>query len=224
MDATHCEHRREQPMISVTLATSDVVRYFVFPVAVLLSGIVVTGLLIPELTKRRDNRRKALEIKTQLVSDMSEAVMAFVMAIQFSVLGAVGQDQKEYDDAYKQWEKERSVIGTKLEAYFPKTDIGSAWSEFAHRVTNFYALTGIPEPEVRRSQTTVLLKTYGLNWPEQQARSDDENENWKVAWGLVREAILEEKKQLIQRALHERATAVEPKTYRLRAVRNFLHL
>src|SRR5688572_17978837 len=122
-------------MVGVTLAASDAVRYFVFPVAVLLSGVLVTGLLIPELTKRRDNRRRAAEIKTQLVSDMSETVMEFMMAVQFAVLGAVSQDQKEYDDAYKSWEKKRSVIGTKLEVYFPQIELGSAWSDFAHRVT-----------------------------------------------------------------------------------------
>ena len=194
-------------MIRVVLATSDVVKYFVFPVAVLLSGVLVSGLLIPALTQRRDSRRKALEIKTQLVSDMSEVVMEFMMAIQFATLGAVGQDQKEYDDAYKSWERHRSVIGTKLEAYFPQTDIGSAWSSFAHRVTDFYALTGIDDPEVRRSQAAVLMKTFRLTWP-QQARGDP-SEAWTTAWKLLREAIFEEKKHLIQRVLQERATAVE---------------
>jgi len=192
----------------MTLASSDVVRYFVFPVAVLLSGVLVTGLLVPELTKRRDNRRKALEIKTSLVSDMSETVMEFVMAVQFAVLGAVGQDQTEYDNAYKIWEKKRSVIGTKLEAYFPLTDLGPAWSAFAHRVTIFYALTGIDDPAVRRAQRGDLLNSYGLTWPERQVQSDSD-ESWKEAWGFLRESILDEKKQLVRRVLYERATAVE---------------
>jgi hypothetical protein len=88
----------------MTLAVGDFVRYFVFPLGVLLLGVLVTGILLPELTTRRDNRRKALEIKTELVSAMSEAVMDFMMAMQFIVLGSVTFTPDDYANAYRTWE------------------------------------------------------------------------------------------------------------------------
>jgi hypothetical protein len=146
----------------VVLALSDVVRLLVFPLVVLLAGAAVSGVLIPALTRRRDDHRKAVEIKTDLVSEMSEAVTEFMTTIQFAVLRAPGQDQKAYDEAFRTWEVRSAVIGTKLEAYFPATPIGSDWGSFAERVTQFYATTGFQDRDDRRRRVEELLAHYGV--------------------------------------------------------------
>jgi hypothetical protein len=186
----------------VPLAVSDVVRLLVFPLVVLLAGAVVTGVLIPALSRRRDDYRKALEIKTDLVTDMSEAVTEFIMAIQFAVLG--GQDQKAYDEAFRSWEVRSAVIGTKLEAYFPGTSVAGAWTGFSDRVTRFYATTGIADPDRRRAAVEGLLGHYGLASGEEVARAvsgsrpsiDDQ-----LAWGTLKDAIQAEKSALIRTVL-----------------------
>ena len=58
------------------------------PLIVLLVGALISGLLIPAFTRRWQNYQKALEIKTQLVSDLSKSIMGIVMATQFAHIGA----------------------------------------------------------------------------------------------------------------------------------------
>jgi len=53
------------------------------PLIVLLVGAALTGILVPAFTRRWQNRQKELEIKAALVSDLSEAIMSIVMAVQF---------------------------------------------------------------------------------------------------------------------------------------------
>lgn len=57
-----------------TVIAADLVGDLLFPVVVLITGAFLTGLLIPAWTRHRDEHRKALEVKTELVTDMSEAV------------------------------------------------------------------------------------------------------------------------------------------------------
>jgi hypothetical protein len=115
---------------AVVIALSDAVRLLVFPLIILIAGAAVSGLLVPALTRRRDDHRKALEVKTALVGEMSQVVMEFMMAIQFAVRYAA-EDQEAFDDAFSTWEVRSAVIATELEAYYPTTSIGADWSAFA---------------------------------------------------------------------------------------------
>lgn len=190
----------------MSLAISELVKGLVFPVAVLLLGALVSGLLIPELTRRRDDHRKALEIKTELVEEISESVMRFVMAVQFVVLGSASQTQEKYDEAYRAWETESAVIATKLAAYFRQSNIAGDWSAFAERVTRFYALTGVDLSQ-RRHAARPLMETYGLRW---QGSDDPPTEQaWRQAWGTLKDAIFSEKTELIRRVLESPLDAFE---------------
>jgi len=157
-------------------------------------GAFVSGVFIPRFTTRRDERRKALEIKTELVSDMSEVVMSFVMAVRFAVLGAVSQTEKEYEDSYKAWERDRAVLGTKLEAYFPGTDerdIGSNWDEFAEGVKVVHEVARIQDLDVRRQKAIELLWTHELD------PGNDQTE-FEKAWSVLEtQTIFDRKRELI---------------------------
>jgi hypothetical protein len=192
------------------LAVSDYVRYLFFPLVVLLAGAVVTGLLIPGLTRRRDNERKALEIKTNLVGDISEAVMQFMVAIQFAVLRAASQTQKEYDDAYRAWETKRAVLGTMLEAYFPTAGIGDDWDKFEDNVRRFYALSGVSEPAERKRLATELLTKYGLTWPQHPgSNATGAQSEWTEAWEQLRLAVFREKRFILEKVLNSRIDGLE---------------
>jgi hypothetical protein len=187
------------------LGVSEVVRLLVFPLVVLLAGAGISGYLIPALTRKRDDYRKALEVKTDLVSDISEVLTEFLISIQIAVLGAPGQGQKAYNEAFRNWEVGSAVIGTKLEAYFPGTTIGEQWTDFSDRVTWFYAITGIDDADRRRAEVDKLLGHYGLAGGDEVARAvsrgvrpalDDQ-----LAWGTLKDAIQGEKSALIRTVL-----------------------
>lgn len=175
---------------------ADPVSGLVFPITVLLAGAVVTGLLVPAINRRREAQRKALEIRTGLVTEISDTVMGFVMSVQFAVLGAAGQSQEAYDQEYRSWETRSAVLGTKLDAYFPGTGLGRDWAAFAERVTAFYALTGVHDRAERERGAAPLLAHYGRAWPDGPS-----DRAWIAAWGELKAAILEEKGVLIQRVL-----------------------
>lgn len=101
------------------------------PFVLLLSGAVLTGLIIPAITRWWQVQQKELEIKIELVEAVSQSVMTFLTAIQLVHIGARRyEDDKQraefmenLNKAYPEWEVDSAVIGTKLRAYFPSTEI-----------------------------------------------------------------------------------------------------
>jgi hypothetical protein len=189
------------------LAASDVVRYLVFPLIVLVAGATVTGLLLPTLTRRRDDHRKALEVKTELVADMSEAAMEFMVAIQFAVQGSAKQT-RDLHKALRSWEIRRSVIKTKLDVYFPDTTLGHEWAVLGLNMIEFYGLIEIDDVERLRAATEDLLLKYALVWPG-VAQDGDPTAPWECAWSHLRDMILLDQHDVIERVLTTRVRGLE---------------
>jgi hypothetical protein len=160
------------------------------PLTVLLFGALISGLLIPAFTRRWQNHQKALEIKTELVSDLSKSIMGMVMATQFAHVGAKSQKPADFDKAYRNWEIESAVIGTKLQAYFPDTTIPTEWTGFSAVVTDFYALEGTDVDE-RCRFAADLAKRLGV--PSGYQGPQD--------WLALKNGILERKSALIRQVL-----------------------
>jgi hypothetical protein len=135
------------PVSLAVFAVSDPVKSSVFPLVLLLLGGLITGVLYPMLTAARQRDRKGREIRTTLVADISEEVRT---TIQFVQLGSASVALQDFNASYKRWEIASSVIATKREAYFPKRDLGRRWTDYANRVTDFYALSGIRDGDRRR--------------------------------------------------------------------------
>lgn len=142
------------------------------PMIILLVGAALTGLIIPLITRRWQDRQKALELKTELVSELSQAIMEIVLSVQFVQMQSQYMDQEKLDQAYLAWETRSAVIGTKLQAYFPETTIPAEWTRFSEVVTNFYALLGMPEEKRATffADTARLLAT--LNNTSDNAATD----------------------------------------------------
>jgi hypothetical protein len=175
---------------AAVMAVSDVVGSFVFPLVLLLIGGGLTGYFYPRLAAKRQRDQTGREIRTALVAQMSEEVTTMLMTIQFVELRFVSVSQADFDAAYKRWETASAVIGTKLEAYFPRADLGRRWTDFAARVSDFYALAGIPDDETRASARRRLLRKPLDGQPTER----DE-------WLAVRDRLLEEKARLIRDVL-----------------------
>jgi hypothetical protein len=169
------------------------------PLTVLLVGALISGLLIPAFTRRWQNHQKALEIKTQLVSELSKSIMEIIMAIQFAHIDAKSQKQADFDKAYRDWEIESAVVGTKLQAYFPDTIIPTEWTTFSELVTDFYALEGVGLNE-RSTFTAVIARKLGA--PTDLKHQDPED------WLALKNRILERKSALIQQVLQAKVSVL----------------
>jgi hypothetical protein len=201
----------------MVLAVDDGVRYLLFPLLVLLTGAAVTSLLVPwlasrrddrrnELARRRDDHRKALEVKTGLVSEISQTVMDFIMAIQFDVGGEVSQEQKADDEAYKTWEVRSAVLGTKLEAYFPRK-ISDDWEALEDELREVYRVTRIHDSIEREREAIALLAKFP---PPPQPTGDDPDvreASRSNTWKPLKAAVLRHKTSLIKDVLSDEGMA-----------------
>lgn len=178
------------------------------PLFLLIAGAVVTGYLVPTITRYWQDRQKELEQRTGLVGDISENVMKIVMAVQFAHvwkanlsasedIGSADQRRElmeQLNAAYMEWQVRSAVLGTKLEAYFKggnDDQLPEDWSAFSRAVERFYALEGVDTASWQRNAAALGDMLQQLRSP---AKAMD--------WLALREAVLAVKATMIQRVLH----------------------
>lgn len=161
------------------------------PLFLLVAGALLTGLLLPYVTRQWETRRKELEIKTDLVTDICEATMGLVAATQvvhYGSVGGRGMSQEDFNDSYETWMVRRAVIGARLQAYFSTSadstpSIPDEWERFSHVVERFYALEGVPDEDARRDQREWIrdsLRSLLSHGGEGQTRTaEPRTEEWE---------------------------------------------
>lgn len=124
----------------------------------LIVGAIISSLLIPWFFQIWQNQQTELEIKTNLVSKISESVISLVMATQSVLLQSNYQQINNQDELiqlfgnlnekYRQWEIDSAIINSQLRAYFPNSDVSNLWgslkihsNSFSENVTDFYRLS-----------------------------------------------------------------------------------
>lgn len=163
------------------------------PFFLLLVGGVVSGLLIPYITNQWANHQKELELKTDLVAEISDVVTRMSLAMQFAELGATSFTQEEYDENYRDFLISSSIIGSKIRSYFPDTQLGKEWDTISLIIEDLYALTGIYD-ETARLELLQKINTYLYT----DSAPIEEN------WGKLRDKTLERKDIFIQAILKNR--------------------
>lgn len=198
-------------MITITIE-----EWLSHPFVLLLVGALISSYLIPLFTRRWQDHETELNLKVGLVEKISDAVTRMVMAIQFAEVGATSQKQEEFDAAYRDWEIERASIGSHLQAYFPKTDIGSNWKHYSELVSDFYALTGIFDEKGRNEQLKKIHKSLGtvsIMWEALAKREEYKNARGEKRrqyfdnWFELKEQILSQKDNLVQDIIRSRISA-----------------
>ena len=114
-------------------------------IIVVFTGLV-SGLLIPLILRHWQNRQKELQLKTEIISDITESMMKTIMTIFLfktrknqEIQGMSDKEpQEEVYKIYKDWEVRGCMIGTKLHSYFPELGLRDKWSIFQKKVSKFY--------------------------------------------------------------------------------------
>lgn len=187
------------------------------PLLLLIVGGLVTGLLIPYITTQWQNHEKELEIKTNLVTKISEYATRMLMAIQFV---EVSQSQginssltnEEYDNEYRDWKINSDIMQSQINAYFPNIDASNHWKKFSNAVEYLYALSGVHSQDSRNDflqkiQTNlsndINLTTWNiLKNQASRMNTTQEIKYWQENWGLLKDQIIEEKEDIIQKILN----------------------
>ncbi|MGB9168744.1 MAG: hypothetical protein WCB31_07455 [Nitrososphaeraceae archaeon] len=183
----------------------------------LIVGGILTGLLIPYITTQWQNHEKELEIKTGLVSKISEHVTRMLMAIQFvEVSQSRGINSsltnEEYDNEYRDWKINSDIIQSQINAYFPSIDIDKSWKKFSNAVEYFYALSGTSSQDSRinflkKIETNLSNDINLTTWNILKNKISPSNDTkeivyWEEKWGALKDQINEEKENIIQKILN----------------------
>jgi hypothetical protein len=197
------------------------------PLLLLLVTALISNYLIPRITRRWQDYQKEIELKTTIVSEISEAVLSIVMAVQFSEGGAKSQTQEEYDKAYRNWEIRRAIIASKIGAYFPNSELVTKWYAFSETLTEIYALSGTTDRDYRRERLSRIqqyLIDADINWDtlfNYQIKKEGFHEFQKYykVWFSLKEAILGRKDDLIALMLSLPSTLTDRKLSKMQSQR-----
>jgi hypothetical protein len=158
------------------------------PLTLLLIGAGVSSVLIPWFTNKWQDHRKKLEIKVDIASRMAEEISYQVA----NAVMAVDLKKQAYTDAEKNahWENDRkwfiniNVIRSKLQSYYPDTDIAERWDRYTLCLADIKDATQDyfdqdPEANRRLKEQLARIKDYF---------SDNES----ISWNDISEAFDED--------------------------------
>ena len=171
---------------------------FRHPFLLLVVGALLSGVVVPALTRHWQVHQKELEVKIDLVSDISESIMNFVIAIQVAHVGMdrYGQnpDQGDLTRAYREWQVRSAVIGSKLQAYFHDSIVPEEWAKLCEVLEDFYALEGMNKEAMQTFATRISDKLSRLL----------NDSNFGRDWEQLEQGILKKKSRIIAAILSTR--------------------
>jgi hypothetical protein len=180
------------------------------PLLLLALGTLLSGLLIPRLTREWQDHQKALEIRTDLVGEMSEAVMTVLVDADVWGPSASGTADPEAASehsltAYREWKVRSAVIESRLRAYFPDDTLATEWYWYQHAVASFlqlHAATGENRADLltRYIEPNLGGATPTVEWSVLQRPDDPRYLN---QWSNLYLAIQARLNEFVTRVLHE---------------------
>ena len=122
---------------------SDVLEH---PLFLLLAGALVTSLVIPRITRRWQNRQRALDLKAGLLARLSDAVTRLVTHAWFREMGnkseLTDEDRVEFRWGYGEWEVESRQLETQLRAYFASSpELARHWAQYCELLRALHHLS-----------------------------------------------------------------------------------
>ena len=194
---------------SVRFWSQGLAQWLANPFVVTVVAALLGSLLIPHFTRSWQDHQKALEIKTDLVGQMSESVGDAVATGRFIAADLVPPDsqQQEWNEGYRRWTTASASIGAGLRAYVG-SEVGTDWRSFADTVTNFFLLSAENDPRSRRLQVAALRRDADLRrhvsfkpagWAALHAPKTDPD--FRLVYPELARGILERQDELVQRVL-----------------------
>jgi hypothetical protein len=192
------------------------------PLFVLLVGVAFSAGLVPWVTRRWQDKQRALDIRTGLVAEMSDCVMKFVAKLEHfhsphqSTQGSAALGSSECQarsdalpQCYSKFHVARCIIGTKLEVYYPEKvkgeEISRAWKDLADWLTRLYHLSCRDDNkcnvfkgellDIRLCRLREREKLDAIKAAERPERIVNE------VWGRPEQLLLAEKARLIRAVL-----------------------
>jgi hypothetical protein len=189
----------------------ELAQWLANPLLVTVVAAFLGSLLIPHITRGWQNHQKALEIKTDLVGQMSESVSDAVATGRIIAADlnppSPSAQQQEWNDGYRAWSSSSASVAARLRAY-AGSQVGSDWRTFAATVTNFFLLSAYNDARSRRQQVDAIKGDGDLRrhvhfkpagWAALQAPKS--NGDFRLVYPELARGILQRQDELVQRVL-----------------------
>ena len=183
----------------------------------LLIGIGFSAFYVPYITRIWEERRGELEVKTDLISEMSCCVMTFdtvvrqhAQATRAAMLASQSTDSaaipsvngdETVTTSARKFDVSRCVIGTQLEAYFPE-DVGSTipreWTRFTDVFLDFSKLS-TSDSDGQYNEFAATVEALPLTQRQRDHASAEAAKFPELdpAWAVLEQLLLAEKLRLI---------------------------
>jgi hypothetical protein len=115
---------------------------FLYPLFLLVIGALISGVLVAKLTNKWENNKKKLEIKVDIVSKIDETIMhqigkAVLLVSQKKKSLIENERNAHLEHIHKWYTLEAKGIESKLDTYFPETNLNDRWNRYAHALIPF---------------------------------------------------------------------------------------
>ena len=183
------------------------------PLLLALVGGIVTGYLIPLLTKRWQDFQKAIETRTRFASETTELVFKLILAVQLAERNAMKPE--DYNKAYFEWEVKRAILGSQIRGYFQNPQLALDWLSLSEEVTKIYTLSGTwNEPYRSEVLGSIKATSAGLDmdWEalsnyQLKNKSNDDFQRYSKAWWAVRESLIQKTGDFTKKILEAKTTS-----------------
>lgn len=138
--------------------------------ALLLVGAALTGFLLPVFLQQSQDHQKELEVKTNIVKQISETTSHPITLVQALEGMRRGDNSTEFvNDTKKTLTTERlnvlrtgSTIKSQLQTYFPDTLVPQRWQNLTTATHNFIKLFQFDDPTFRSVlATSIYMELLG---------------------------------------------------------------
>lgn len=181
------------------------------PLVVTVVAALLGSWLIPQLTREWQNHQESLEIKTGLVTQMSESVSGAVATARFVAADLIepAAQQGDWNRGYREWTTTSAAIAAKLRAYVGERVAGE-WRSFADVVTNYLLLSADAggDRRSRREQVQRIradrelprhVRIFPAGWTALQGAKA--TRNFQLVYAELARGLLARRDELVERVL-----------------------
>jgi len=148
------------PEVAAKATRPPLIKLLSHPLVVLAIGAILSGIAIPLVTRGWQDHAQQLQIKTDLVTTISEATTrALVGLAPPAGLSAPTPASQVYAD----WSTESAVIWSKLAVYFSNDPLVADWATFSQAMDEFYQLSQATTPVARAAALRAVCQYLGAH-------------------------------------------------------------
>jgi hypothetical protein len=123
------------------VGSQDATNVLKHPLTLLVLGGVLTSIVGPFITRAWQNHERELEVKSELVDQMSQATAALMTSVHVREFNPGRYSEDEFLEAFRQWDERSQVIDARLATYFPDNEgLSQGWGDLSRALFDYYNL------------------------------------------------------------------------------------